>query len=309
MLSERDKARIAAQESAAFLDANFGQLDLSGSPDLRPLPNDKFEAADSHGLSNVVVSGSNKLKELADNPDSELLSRIAEETGDPELAEKITEERELGEARAFMASTPSYYRDDGNYAALRHYLDDRNLRFTAANLKIAFTALSRAGELVMRPGHAKRLTDSEQLHVIALCKNAQLEDAVSQYLDYALPDADEQWSDSTAFLTDPATVSVRNQACYFVWYHSRPVQDTPEFREYAKSFFRSRPIHTIADLDDCYAAFEAHSREGYREEIIRGTEPPPVSPDSLEELSDEQVQDLTRQTLQARARQIRRRRV
>jgi hypothetical protein len=37
MLDQRMKERIMAEETSRFMDGNFGQLDLSGSPDLTTL--------------------------------------------------------------------------------------------------------------------------------------------------------------------------------------------------------------------------------------------------------------------------------
>src|ERR1700737_3547725 len=111
MLTEKDRSRIA-QESKAFLDESFGQLDLSGSPDLVPLSDEKFAATDRHGLNNVVVAGSNPLKEFASNPDHETLTRISKETGDPDLADNLRDEREGAVAEEFVRTHPSYYRTD-----------------------------------------------------------------------------------------------------------------------------------------------------------------------------------------------------
>ena len=51
MLDQRMKERIIAEETSRFMDGNFGQLDLSGSPDLdNPPAEDKFELQDRHGF-------------------------------------------------------------------------------------------------------------------------------------------------------------------------------------------------------------------------------------------------------------------
>jgi hypothetical protein len=44
MLDQSIKRRIIAEETSRFMDGNFGQLDLSGSPDLNhPPEEDKFD--------------------------------------------------------------------------------------------------------------------------------------------------------------------------------------------------------------------------------------------------------------------------
>jgi hypothetical protein len=50
MLDQRSKERMAAEEAARFMDGNFGQLDLSGSPDLTHSPTETFELQDRHGF-------------------------------------------------------------------------------------------------------------------------------------------------------------------------------------------------------------------------------------------------------------------
>jgi hypothetical protein len=50
MMDQRTKERISAQETARFMDSQFGQLDLSGSPDLNHPLADTFELQDRHGF-------------------------------------------------------------------------------------------------------------------------------------------------------------------------------------------------------------------------------------------------------------------
>jgi hypothetical protein len=66
-----------------------------------------------------VVSGSNQLKALAENPDREALEQIARETGDSGLIERVQGDREVVDAKAFMAAHP-YYRTDQNYELIKN---------------------------------------------------------------------------------------------------------------------------------------------------------------------------------------------
>ena len=311
---------IAEQESQNFLTGftasdkdGFNNVDLSGIPNFNKPQTEEFAAADRHGFNNVVLSGTNKLKELAGNPDAETLQRIAEETGDAELAEKVKEDLEEREAIAFVNSHPTYYKDeDGdNYAALREYLDERKLPFTAANLDIAFKALCRAGEMKMQPGTPKVLSHTERLHVITLAQNGQLADAISQYLNYALPSAEEDWADETTFLSDPNTINVRNNAVRFVWFHSRAgVQDSDEFRGFEKKFFRNRPLRTIELMDTCYEAFQQEYKSALRNKLLSPNEPNTSAPagrqQSLDDLDDESFDRLYHGTLREFARNAKR---
>lgn len=302
-MTEQQKLQLIAAETAAFLNDGFGQLDLSGSPDLVPLPNEEFASHDRKGFNNVVISGTNLLKELANNPPEDIIERIAQETGDPELQARITEGRETTVAEHFVRSHSSYFKSDNNYESLRQFLDDRNQEFNEANLDVAFKSLSRSGQLETRPGQARNLSESDQLHIISLCKAGQLDDAIEQYLDYSLPDASKFWNDATAFLSDPETLPVRNKASYFVWWHSRSgVDDTPEFHAFGKAYFRLRPVHTVQDFDDCWAAFEKKNKSFHRDQLFHEA---PVTPDDLNDLSDDAVTKLTHSVLQKRAKDIR----
>jgi hypothetical protein len=302
MLTEKQRATLIAEQTASFLSDGFGQLDLSGSPSLQPLPDAKFESSDAKGFNNVIVAGSNPLREFVDDPDPVSLQRLSEELNDPDLAQRVRDDQEGIVAETFVKANPSYFKSDYNYSAIRGYLDQHQLAFTSENLNAAFGSLSRTGQLEVRPGHAKALTETELLHIISLTKNGQLEDAVGQYLDYSLPDAGDHWADTTEFLSDPDTLKVRNQACYFVWFHSRPVQDSPEFKEFARKFFKLKPVHTISDLDDCLVAFERNQKDVFRQNMIR--EPEPVTAENLNDLSDDAVNKLTQSTLQQRAREM-----
>src|ERR1035438_3308351 len=112
MLTDKDRQRIVEQETKAFLDEGFGQLDLSGSPSLQPLPNEKFATSDAKGFNNVQVAGANPLREFASNPDPESLQRLAEETGDSNIAEALRDNREGAVAEEFVRTHPSYYPSD-----------------------------------------------------------------------------------------------------------------------------------------------------------------------------------------------------
>jgi len=76
MLDQRIKERIIAEETARFMDGAFGQLDLSGSPDLIHPPTETFELQDRHGFNRLDESGLagiNQLKELLANPPREVV--------------------------------------------------------------------------------------------------------------------------------------------------------------------------------------------------------------------------------------------
>src|SRR5437763_15569842 len=115
MLDQRIKERMAAEEAARFMDANFGQLDLSGSPDLTHPPTETFELQDRHGFNRVDESGLagiNQLKELLAPPPREVVGEIARGKGNPEVISGLAEESADDVAREFRGRNPDYLTAD-----------------------------------------------------------------------------------------------------------------------------------------------------------------------------------------------------
>jgi hypothetical protein len=57
MMDQRTKERISAEETARFMDSQFGQLDLTGSPDLQHPLAETFELQHVHGFNRVDDAG------------------------------------------------------------------------------------------------------------------------------------------------------------------------------------------------------------------------------------------------------------
>ena len=105
MLDQRTKERTIAEETARFMDGNFGQLDLSGSPDLNHPRTETFELQDRHGVNRVDESGLagiNQLRELLANPPRDVVEEIANETHNPELISQLADERADHLRRSFL---------------------------------------------------------------------------------------------------------------------------------------------------------------------------------------------------------------
>ena len=61
MLDQKTKERMIAEETERFMNGNFGQLDLSGSPNLNHHPVDRFELQDRQALIEWTTPGSREL--------------------------------------------------------------------------------------------------------------------------------------------------------------------------------------------------------------------------------------------------------
>ena len=164
MLDQRMKERIIAEETSRFMDGNFGQLDVSGSPDRIHPAEDKFELQDRHGFNRVDESGLagiNQLKELLANPPREVVEEIAKETGNPELILELAHERAEDAAHEFRRRNPGYLKCDANWRSIvdslaHEFLGEDDLEtedaqellianghWTLPNLTAAYKALDR----------------------------------------------------------------------------------------------------------------------------------------------------------------------
>jgi hypothetical protein len=298
-MDQQTRTRIATEESARFLDSNFGGLDLTGSPDLLHPTTEKFEAQDRHGFNKIDTSGlptTNQLRTFIENPDAESLQRVGEETRNPDLLAEVTDLREEAEAQAFVQAHPEYQRDDGNLDKIQSWLSRRGLEFKRDNISKAFKALVRSGEM-QAIGAARNLTQSQKLTVMASAKSGQIDDAIAQYLDFAFPDADERWADSAEFLSDVDTLPIRNEATAFVHYHSRPIQDSPEWETFKRTYFKRRPMVTLADLDQCWDAFQKQDGLAQRDRLFAAPHETAPTSAEIDQLDDAGVDKLYHQTL------------
>jgi hypothetical protein len=305
-MDQADRTRIAAEASQRFL-ATFeasdkdglNNVDLSGSPSLRKTINEKFERCDKDGLNNVDTSGlpvTNQLKQFLTTPDIESLRRVGQETNNPDILTEVTDQREQAEAEAFIAQCPDYIRDDENYELIREWILQHGLEWTSHNLQRAFRALCRSGAM-QALGAPRNLTQSQKLLVIASAKSGRIDEAVSQYLDFALPDASDRYIDANDFLADVGTLSLRNEAVCFVWFHSRPVQDSEAWKQFQRKWFRRRPMITIADLDQAWTEFQKEDKLAMRDRLIYGQPESAPTEKEIDALDDAGVDKLFHQTL------------
>jgi hypothetical protein len=300
-MNQETRTRIIAEETAKFLDPSFAQLDLSAFPDLNHPAPEEFATEDRHGLNRVVVSGSNQLKALAENPDREALEQIARETGDPELIERLQDDREDAEAKAFIATHPNYYRDDDNYTAIREYIDEHDLAFNRQNLAIAYKALSRTGELEVDPATPRPLTERDSRAIALQASAGDVEGAVGRYLRLRLPQTvSELWMYSTSLQEALDTVAAPEykrlveEAVWFCWGHGRAnYSPTRARREFIQDYVAGR-IPTARLLDEAWAACQVAEKDALRSTLFGQVSPQPeqdLQPD-LDSLSDTEINKL-----------------
>jgi hypothetical protein len=299
-MNQEIRSRIIAEETAKFLDPSFSQLDLSSFPDLNHPALEEFAAEDKDGLNRVVVSGSNQLKALAENPDHEALEQIAKETGDPGLVERLEEEHEVSEARAFMSAHPGYFRDDSNYDTMRNYIEERGLAFNRENLAIAYKGLSRTGKLQVDPDTPRPLTERDSRAIALQAASGDVEGAVGRYLQLRLPEtASEMWMYSTSLqealdgIAAPEYKRLVEEAVYFCWGHGRAnYSPTRARRQFIQDYVAGR-IPTARLLDEAWASCQAAEKDALRSTLFGQVTPqePEQQPD-LDNLSDAEIDRL-----------------
>jgi hypothetical protein len=308
-MNQETRSRIIAEETAKFLDPSFAQLDLGAFPDLSHPAPDVFATEDRHGLNRVVVSGSNQLKALAENPDREALEQIARETGDSGLIERVQDDREVVEAKAFMAAHP-YYRTDQNYELIREYLEDRDLPFVRENLATAYKALSRAGVLDVDPATPRPLTERDSRAIALQAASGDVEGAVGRYLQLRLPQqASEMWMYSTSLQEALDTVAAPEykrlveEAVWFCWGHGRAnYSPTHQRRQFIQEYVAGR-IPTARLLDEGWAACQAAEKDALRSTLFGQVTPSQTElqqPD-LDSLSDTEINKLYTSALRKNA--------
>jgi hypothetical protein len=310
-MNQETRARIIREESSRFLDSQFAGLDLSGSPDLANPIADKFEPCDRDGLNNVVLSGTNQLKALAENPDREALEQIAKETGDPKLIERLQDDREVAEAKAFMAATPSYYRTDENYDAIREYLEERDLPFVQENISTAYKALCRAGTLEVDPATPRPITEHNRRSIALQAASGDVQGAVGRYLQLRMPQqASEMWMYSTSVeealdsIAAPEYKRLVEEAVWYAWEAGRPnYSPTRARRQFIQEYVAGR-IPTARLLDEGWATCQAAEKDALRSALFGQVTPGQneVSQQTnLDDLSDQEINRLYTSTLRTNA--------
>jgi len=291
-------------------DPRFGGLQGVDVVDVqKPVPDDgadpfldnRFAPLDTGGLAQ-----GNALRATLENPTAEDLAEAAQYSTDPEFKQKV--EAELAdiqnekEAVAFKKAHPEYEPTDRNYQALLAYLRDNELLFTAESLDEAYKALLAVGKLDVPEGTAKTLTDANLLTVARLAQSGKVADALGAYLHFALPHLSSE--ELMLVPTDPAYLELCNEAVYYVFVNSQAdYVDSEENRAYLNEYLNGRPASLTL--------LQAGWKTCVRDSLLRAADPPEQVPtpesirQSIENLSNEDLEDTLQAALRERARQIR----
>ena len=337
MLDQRTKERIFVEETSRFMDGNFGQLDLSGSPDLNHPPADKFELHDRHGFNRVDdagLAGINQLKELLANPPRDVVEEIAKETQNPNLVSELAHDRAEDVAHEFRRRNPGYLKCDSNWRSMietlaHNFLDEDDLEaedaqellissgfFTLENLSAAFRALDRVGALEYPANHARPLKESQRLRAEQLAANGDVLGGIVEYVkgrisEEAGYEVAFTLADPLAFTSDPQMRPILEEACLFCWEaYRKDYSPSIARRRFLREYCAGRFV-TISLLDAAWDECKRVEKEATRsalfeqvdndaEETISGSSP------SLDRLDDAGIDDLYHRTLREYARTAKR---
>ena len=336
MLDQQTKQRITAEETARFMDGAFGQLDLSGSPDLTHPVTETFELQDRHGFNRVDESGLagiNQLKDLLANPPSKVVEELARETGNPELVAQLADERATAVANEFRRRNPGYLKCDANWRSIvetmaHNLLGEDNLDadeaqdllvsqgyWTLPNLEAAYKSLDRIGALECPNNQPRPLNATQRLRAEQLAANGEVLGGIVEYVKGRIGEeaADEvafTLADPLVFTTDPQMRPILEEACWFCWEaYRKDYSPSPERRRFMRDYCAGRFV-TVSLLDaawdDCKHAEQDAMRSSVLTQVDETAEAPASAPISFDRLEDADIDDLYHRTLREHARHAKR---
>lgn len=303
--------RIAAEETAKFIDDGFGQVDWSSSPGIHPNSEEAFADHDEHGLNNIAhdrpLSLRRQLGELVEaaGSDSNLAEDLARAGVDVNRPHRFhagnwtvemvyrsgkwhcQSEKEDGEQKSFTVVVPDGDPSEAMLAAERHL---RRLE-----------------------GPALRSLSEQDLREIALHAAQDLPGAITTYLLRRLPKrVADDWSDSSDYaecmrqLANPRYAPVLWEALWCCWPAARPgYSDSEERRIFIEDYIGSR-VPTANLFDSAWAACQATEKDSSRSSALFGrvqeADEAEEEPD-FDSLSDDEIARLTGRALKEHARQ------
>jgi hypothetical protein len=323
-LTPAEQKRIIEAESA-WVDNNFGQLDLSGFPALNELQPEKGH--DDRFAKNWTDSGLNRsasdLRAFVEDPDTEALTQVGTDTGDPGYLREVRERKGETVAQQFKRACPGYLPTNANLDSMVEVMAFNHLptsqqggdveelidrlvavgAWTVQNLTGCYRALDEQGLLQIPAGQPRNLTDTERLRVTRLAQLGHADQAISEYLQCAL-DGEEP---TIELINDPDYRQVCDDAVWAVFEDSQnDYYATPERRAYLARYCGGRPL-TLMLMQAAWAACQASEAKHERSSLLTSMQEPqqPERPANLDALSDEAVDDLYHRSLRAYAASIR----
>lgn len=327
-MTPEQQRSIIQNESAAFLDDGFGQLDLSQFPSLQPPPTGKSRDDGrfaKHWTDTPLSASAAALRDFVANPDTESLQRVADEIGQEEFVDEVRQRKGERIAQLFKQARPQYLPLDENLDAMVatmafNYLppseQDGGTKtligrlieagaWDVSHLCAVFDALESEGILVLPAGEPRNLTEREQLRVARMAQSGRTDEAIGEYLRCALHGEEP----TLEMVTDPAYRAVCDDAVLTVFEEvTLDYVPTPERKTYLLRHCGNRPL-TLGLLQQAWRACQDNEQRHERGELLnqfQQTDSEPVSPKEIDALDDASVDRLYHDSLRAYAAQFRR---
>jgi uncharacterized protein YciW len=297
-MDEKTRQKLIDQETSAFLDPAFGQLDTSGFPSLDKPVIERFETEDRHGFSNVDtrgLPGTNRLKDMIQTPDKETLVQLAE--NDPTIAEQLAEQQTGDVAEEFVRQNEHYLRTDYNRETIikrmlkRHLSQDFRIydrdpdratlalyhagHWTVENLTAIYKQLLKEGELEVAGNEPRCLSAREKTRVEQIASSGDVLTAIIEYVKARIgPNAADEiafsFTDAQNFVADPKNRPYLEEGVYFCRPLARPgFSPSRERWKFMKNYCAGR-FPTVALLDAAWAACQVAEKDATRSALFGG---------------------------------------
>jgi hypothetical protein len=207
-MTPAEQRAIIAKESA-WLNENFGQLDLTAFPALNELPPEQTrdDGRFAKDWRDAALSTSPRaLRQFVSDPDGEARERVGAETNNEGFRDEVRQRKGETIAQQFKRANPSYIPTQNNYQTIAATLSFNTLSaaqqegtidervadmidggfWTVANLTSCFHALIKEGLLDVPLGSVRNLSTAERLQVTRLAQSGRVDQAIGEHMKCAL---------------------------------------------------------------------------------------------------------------------------
>lgn len=243
---------------------------------------DKFAPLDTRGQG----AGSSGLKKFLGNPDRESVVELR----DLELLRKYDEQHGSG-TTVYANGVPFQISQRGDKWHAKGKTPDGTVhRFSASSRDALFPRISRAVE----ENAVKELTPSQRLEVVRVAQAGNVGAAIVRYLEFAIGEKRAaRYASPNQMLGDPTLADIFDEAASVTWFAARPkARDSEEFQEFLQEYRGNRPLnHDLLD-----GAYESFTERSHRLIYAPLQETQQTKPESLDNLSDQEVERLLAKT-------------
>ena len=261
------------------------------------------------------------------------MEELARETGNPELAAQLADERASDIAKEFCRRNPDYLKCDANWRSIvetmaHNCLGEDNMDadeaqdilinqgyWTVAHLEAAYKALDQVGALEYPANHPRPLKASQRLRAEQLAANGDVLGGIVEYVkgrisENAGYEVAFTLADPLAFTADPELRPILEEACYFCWEaYRKDFSPSPERRRFMRDYCAGRFV-TVSFLDaaweECKRAEQDAMRSSLFSQVDEMPHVPEPAPVSFDRLADGDIDELYHRTLREYARQAKR---